>query len=209
MTELNALPNPVQVKVLTPYSFSIDLDTTAFQAFSGTKGYFNEVKVAQPFKAAPLSEQLLHDPVYAGEDIYGVFPSLHCLSMALSALEDARSLPRPDDLKGAEQAVALADSIAQKVKNGAGAVDKTSKSLIGLARCATAVIAPMCALAGGILGQEVLKACTGKFVPIKQFLYFADADALPLLKELEVRGKAADADKMNDDNTSSSSINGG
>jgi hypothetical protein len=30
------------------------------------------------------------------------------------------------------------------------------------------VINPMCAFLGGVVGQEVLKACSGKFTPIKQ-----------------------------------------
>lgn len=40
-------------------------------------------------------------------------------------------------------------------------------------------IAPMCAVIGGIVAQEVIKACTGKFHPIQQFLYFDSLESLP------------------------------
>ena len=36
----------------------------------------------------------------------------------------------------------------------------------------------MAAVMGGIIGQEVLKACTGKFTPAKQHFYFEASHAL-------------------------------
>lgn len=41
-------------------------------------------------------------------------------------------------------------------------------------------ISPMCAYTGGILGQEVLKACSGKFGPIQQWFY---CDAVECLSD--------------------------
>ena len=41
-----------------------------------------------------------------------------------------------------------------------------------MARCSGARISPMAAFLGGIIGQEVLKGCSGKFNPIEQFYYF-------------------------------------
>ena len=37
----------------------------------------------------------------------------------------------------------------------------------------------MAAFLGGVIGQEVLKACTGKFMPLKQWLYFDAVEILP------------------------------
>jgi ubiquitin-activating enzyme E1 len=37
----------------------------------------------------------------------------------------------------------------------------------------------MVALFGGLVAQEVLKACSGKFHPIHQFLYFDSLESLP------------------------------
>ena len=38
---------------------------------------------------------------------------------------------------------------------------------------------PMCAAIGGIVAQEVMKACSGKFMPIYQWLYFDAIECLP------------------------------
>lgn len=37
----------------------------------------------------------------------------------------------------------------------------------------------MVAFFGGLVAQEVLKACSGKFHPIQQFLYFDSLESLP------------------------------
>jgi ubiquitin-activating enzyme E1 len=48
-----------------------------------------------------------------------------------------------------------------------------------LAVGASGLISPICALTGGILAQEVLKACSGKFMPIMQWFYFDATETLP------------------------------
>merc|ERR1711970_1599501 len=40
-------------------------------------------------------------------------------------------------------------------------------------------VSPMCAAMGGIVAQEVMKATSGKFMPIKQWLYFDALECLP------------------------------
>ena len=40
-------------------------------------------------------------------------------------------------------------------------------------------LSPVCACFGGIVAQEVLKACSGKFTPINQFMYYDAFEALP------------------------------
>lgn len=40
-------------------------------------------------------------------------------------------------------------------------------------------LAPMCAVIGGTAAQEVMKACTGKFMPVKQWMYFDSLESLP------------------------------
>ena len=46
------------------------------------------------------------------------------------------------------------------------------KILAHFASGSTAEINPMCAMFGGVVGQEVVKAISGKFTPISQWLYF-------------------------------------
>ena len=40
-------------------------------------------------------------------------------------------------------------------------------------------LCPIAACFGGIVAQEVLKACSGKFTPIHQFLYYDAFETLP------------------------------
>ncbi|CAM9268613.1 unnamed protein product [Heterosigma akashiwo] len=55
-----------------------------------------------------------------------------------------------------------------------------AERLLGqLAAGAAAVLCPVAAALGGVLGQEVLKACSGKFAPVRQFFYFDAQEALP------------------------------
>ena len=48
-----------------------------------------------------------------------------------------------------------------------------------LAWTAGGELSPMAAIFGGIVGQEAMKAISGKFHPIHQFLYFDAVEALP------------------------------
>ena len=52
-------------------------------------------------------------------------------------------------------------------------------TLLQLATGADAILSPMAAIVGGIAGQEVVKACTGKFHPICQGFYFDAFECLP------------------------------
>lgn len=48
-----------------------------------------------------------------------------------------------------------------------------------LASQATGDLMPMNSVIGGFTAQEVMKACSGKFSPLKQFLYFDSLESLP------------------------------
>ncbi len=109
----------------------------------------------------------------------------HVLYRAIGAFHDkTRAYPRPDSKKDAEEVVAIAKSIAaaefasaSEFKNGA-VDDATAQLWFKLARCSGAQISPLTSFAGGVVGQEVLKACSGKFTPIQQFYYFAAPEVL-------------------------------
>ena len=51
--------------------------------------------------------------------------------------------------------------------------------LTTLAKVSSGYISPMCAMFGGVIGQEVVKACTGKFTPLHQWFYFDSVESLP------------------------------
>lgn len=43
---------------------------------------------------------------------------------------------------------------------------------------------PMAAMFGGIVGQEIVKAASGKFHPLYQWLYFDSVESLPAIEHL-------------------------
>lgn len=48
-----------------------------------------------------------------------------------------------------------------------------------LSYTASGEISPMAAMFGGVVGQEVMKAASGKFHPLFQFFYFDSIESLP------------------------------
>jgi ubiquitin-activating enzyme E1 len=56
---------------------------------------------------------------------------------------------------------------------------KVMKILSHLISGSRAILSPMCAAMGGIVGQEILKACSKKFTPISGFLYLDAIETLP------------------------------
>ena len=85
-------------------------------------------------------------------------------------------LPRPHNNDDAAELIKLAETI------NSGSKTKTELDysvLEKLAYTAAGEISPMAALFGGIVGQEVLKAVSGKFHPLFQWFYFDSLESLP------------------------------
>ena len=97
--------------------------------------------------------------------------SLHAGFQALSQFEEQhKRLPRPRNAEDAAAVVALAKKID---------ADADEKIVTELAYQATGDLAPMNAVLGGFVAQEVLKACSAKFHPMVQNLYFDSLESLP------------------------------
>lgn len=98
---------------------------------------------------------------------------LHAGFQALSAFRDAQGrLPRP---RNAEDAA----DVVSRTKQIAGGEEIDEKVITELAFQATGDLSPVIAVTGGFAAQEVLKACSGKFHPTVQHLYFDALEALP------------------------------
>ena len=69
---------------------------------------------------------------------------------------------------------------AHKIASAGGQDQQLDEAVLRrLAWTASGDLSPMAAIFGGIVGQETVKAVTGKFTPIEQFLYFDAVEALP------------------------------
>ncbi|PPQ85075.1 hypothetical protein CVT26_005164, partial [Gymnopilus dilepis] len=98
-------------------------------------------------------------------------PVLHAGFQALSRFASEHSrLPRPRNEEDAAILVALAKEINNEVDE---------KVLKELAYQATGDLSPINAVIGGFVAQEVLKACSAKFHPAFQHVYFDSLESLP------------------------------
>uniref|UniRef100_A0A672GQP2 E1 ubiquitin-activating enzyme n=1 Tax=Salarias fasciatus TaxID=181472 RepID=A0A672GQP2_SALFA len=172
MTELNGC-QPVEIKVLGPYTFSI-CDTSGFTDYV-RGGIVSQVKM--PKKVSFVSEQhILQSPEFVMTD-FAKFErpgQLHLGFQAVHAFQKKHSrLPTPWSQVHNDRC-----SLA-----GAAAVEQLDEALLKkMSYVAAGDLAPVNAFIGGLAAQEVMKACTGKFMPIIQWLYF---DALECLAEEE------------------------
>eukprot|EP01124_Arcella_intermedia_P027396 TRINITY_DN5354_c0_g1_i1.p1 TRINITY_DN5354_c0_g1~~TRINITY_DN5354_c0_g1_i1.p1 ORF type:complete len:1006 (+),score=246.06 TRINITY_DN5354_c0_g1_i1:32-3049(+) len=172
MEEVNSLP-PQAIKLeagLLPEQFRIDLDTSSFNAFRDS-GRIIESKQSQFHSFKSLAESL-EEPEFLATD-FGKLdrpPQLHIAMQALHKFQlKYNALPKPWDSADAK---ALKE-IAVEVNAGTKAkVDKLDEKLIEtLSFTAAGEIIALTGVLGGHFAQEVLKAVSGKFTPLKQWLY--------------------------------------
>ncbi len=108
----------------------------------------------------------------------------HLFYVGLQQFRDSNNgmYPSPTSAQDANDVYSIFEKLS--IDNGmeckeSEKMDKIKTKYTALARCASAVINPMCAFLGGIVAQEVLKACSHKFCPLQQLLYFDAFECLP------------------------------
>lgn len=179
MTELND-GKPRKVKNARPYSFQIDEDTTNCGAYM-RGGIVTQVKEHKALNFKTLREAL-KDP---GDFLLSDFskfdrpPLLHLAFQALDKfISELGRFPVAGSEEEAQKFISLVISINDSSADGR-LEEIDHKLLRHFAFGAKAVLNPMAAMFGGIVGQEVVKACSGKFHPLHQFFYFDSVESLP------------------------------
>ncbi|CAG8616484.1 11157_t:CDS:10, partial [Paraglomus occultum] len=176
MVELNEC-EPKKVKVLGPYTFSIGVDTSNFGDYIDG-GVFTEVKMPKRIDFKSLRESL-ENPEYLISDFakFDRPAQLHVGFQALHKFADIHGrLPRPHNEADADEVYQITKSINNVREDR---VEIEGKLIKELAYGATGDLSPMVAVFGGLVAQEVLKACSGKFHPIHQYMYFDSLESLP------------------------------
>jgi ubiquitin-activating enzyme E1 len=177
MTGLNGC-EPRKIQVLGPYTFSIG-DTTDLGDYEGG-GVFTEVKMPATVSFKSLRDQLKEPELMISDFAKFDRPAqLHVGFQALHAFVAAHNgeLPRPRNAEDAKELLQLAGTINQSLAQPLETLDETLLS--ELSYQARGDLSPMVAVFGGTVAQEVLKACSGKFMPIKQYLYLDSLESLP------------------------------
>lgn len=175
MEELNGIESR-PIKVLGPYTFSIG-DTTAFKEYK-KGGIFTQVKQAKRMTFKTLEESLT-DPDFIITD-FAKMSRPHQIQIGFLALDKFKTtlkrLPRPRNEEDAMEVFVLAQNIAAGTKEKPNLDEKLIKEL---AYGAQGELSPMAAVLGGMVAQEVLKACSGKFGPVQQYFAFDSLESLP------------------------------
>uniref|UniRef100_A0A9J7ZI39 E1 ubiquitin-activating enzyme n=1 Tax=Cyprinus carpio carpio TaxID=630221 RepID=A0A9J7ZI39_CYPCA len=171
MTELNSY-GPIEIKVRGSYSFSI-CDTSNFSEYV-KGGVVTEVKQSEI-----LSFVTIRDPGLVEMTDYGKTQrhlSLHLAFQALHRFTQKYSrAPHPRSQAGAEELVAITKELCKDAK-----FDELDEDAVRqLSLVASGDLAPVSAFIGGLAAQEVVKACSGKFTPLRQWLYFDALECLP------------------------------
>ncbi|CAH2244601.1 ubiquitin-like modifier-activating enzyme 1 [Pararge aegeria] len=179
MTELNGC-EPRKIKVLGPYTFSIG-DTTNFTKYQ-RGGTVTQVKMPKILNFKPLNESV-KNPEFLITDFGKMdYPQqLHVGFLALHKFKDAEGrLPKPwsneDFTKFMEHVNGIIEG-EELFKKGELEINK--ELLETFCKVSAGDLNPMNAAIGGVIAQEVMKACSGKFHPIVQWLYLDAIECLP------------------------------
>jgi len=181
MEELNDTAEPVKVvKSTGPYNFQIEgVEKTFNDYVSG--GWVKEVKQPRTMKFKSLRDSL-REPVFAFSDFGKMDNStyLHAAFMAVDRFAvNKKRMPRAGNSTDAEELVGLAKAMAAELGLEIGDAEKFANLARAVSRCAVGQLGPVAAAIGGIAAQEALKACSGKFTPLEQWMYLDFAEILP------------------------------
>ncbi len=169
-----------------PYSFElVGCDGTHFSPF--VRGYVNQVKKHSVLSFKCLEESIQSPEPFVETDFakIGRPKVLHAAFCGLNTFYAQHGrLPRPCNLEDASKVLTYS-----KANPHGMAIDGDGEVIVlALGRTAAGSLTQICAAVGGIVGQEALKACSGKFTPLQQWLYLDAVEALPdnPLSEAEV-----------------------
>ena len=180
LVELNGCA-PRQIKVLNSYVFSIG-DTTGLSAYV-RGGVVTQVKMPQELLFKPLA-QALDEPVFltTNWEMLDRPAQLHLAFRVLDVwVRKEGRLPNPWSRSDSNSFFKLAQDVNNSTGGGAAKVAVIDEDLMkNFSHVCQGNLIPLDTTVGGIVAQEVMKACNGKFMPIMQFLYL---DALKCLPE--------------------------
>lgn len=168
---------PRKITVKGPYTFSIG-DVSGLGEYK-RGGLYTQVKMPKILDFEPLSSQLKKPELMMSD--YAKFDRPAQLHAGIQALHEfaekhGGELPRAHNDEDAAEVLKLTQKIAEQSEEKPELDEKIIKELSYQAR---GDLSPMAAFFGGLAAQEVLKSVSGKFHPVKQWLYFDSLESLP------------------------------
>ena len=157
MDELNSV-EMIQIQYIDKSSFKLNLDTSNFGK------YTNGGEIVQVKQSNKLTFKSLKESIEAPE----------CVMTDFADFEKPNKLHAMFRSLNSAQNLTLFTETVKKFKDDVPD-DLIEKFYI---TCKGKLV-PMNSIIGGTVAQEILKACSGKFTPIYQWLYFDALDCLP------------------------------
>ncbi|XP_053891389.1 ubiquitin-like modifier-activating enzyme 7 isoform X4 [Malaclemys terrapin pileata] len=168
MSQLNGC-KPHAIHVLDEFTLEIG-DTSSFAPYQ-RGGVITQVKVPQLHSYEPLRASLAKPKIKAmddrGHSLHLAFRALHAFAAEMGRL------PRPRAQADAQRLLELARGLTAHQELLDEGLVRT------FAHVSAGELSPMAAFLGGLAAQEVLKAASGKFLPLAQWFYFDALECLP------------------------------
>ncbi|PAN15572.1 hypothetical protein PAHAL_2G498900 [Panicum hallii] len=179
MAELND-GKPRKVKNARPFSFSIEEDTGSYGVYT-KGGIVTQVKEPKLLHFKSLRDAMKDPGDFLLSD-FSKFERSPVIHLAFQALDNFRKEHGRYPTAGCEQDAQCFLKFAADINEASidSKLEKIDEKLLRhFSSGSRAVLNPMAAMFGGIVGQEVVKACSGKFHPLYQFFYFDSVESLP------------------------------
>eukprot|EP00095_Tigriopus_kingsejongensis_P004446 maker-scaffold168_size293125-snap-gene-0.16 protein:Tk04446 transcript:maker-scaffold168_size293125-snap-gene-0.16-mRNA-1 annotation:"ubiquitin-like modifier activating enzyme 1 isoform x1" len=173
MVELNEHRRVIEVT--SPFAFTIG-DTSDYTEYVAG-GRCVQLKQPQTMIHESWGDSIL-EPQIEGSDWSLAPRRTDLIHAAIRCLYDLEaSVENADDFETFHQAVNAAQTQGDDPD---GELTEADVDLLArIFRSRRGQLGPICAFLGGILSQEIMKGCTGKFTPIQQWLYYDMLDCLP------------------------------
>ncbi|XP_039269540.2 ubiquitin-like modifier-activating enzyme 6 [Styela clava] len=169
MVELNGQTR--EVRVVSPYKFTIG-DTSDYSQYKGG-GLVKEKTKKSTISHQSLDEQLLKPDILLTD--FGKMDNPAISHAAFSALnsfvESNGNLPKLWNKNDAEALFTLFTNTVNQFQIDIPNDENAKKVVQLLSFTCRGALSPLATAIGGIAAQEVLKALTGKYTPLKQWLY--------------------------------------
>ncbi|XP_074054073.1 ubiquitin-like modifier-activating enzyme 7 isoform X2 [Macrotis lagotis] len=180
MTELNdCSPRPIRVRD----KWTLEIGNTADFSQYLRSGVITKVKKPETRSYEALSLSLCQPRIMAASQ-QGK-QRARCLHRAFQALHKYQAqvgrLPRPWHLGDANELVVLAQDLEPLQGDDGKKLDEPlDEALVReFAMTSSGDLSPINSVLGGLAAQEMLKAASGKFMPLDQWLYFDALECLP------------------------------
>jgi len=185
MTQMNNKQH--KITYVDPFTFTIDLDTTP-ETYSPHLHGGICMKIKQPTSLTfePLHQQL-KSPHLTISDLSKLDNPLQTLLCFITYYEYMAKHAGTSLTDNVDAFIDIAVGVVASMRDSPN-VNNTDL-LKTFARTCGGVLAPLCAAVGGVASQEVLKAISGKFTPLKQWLCL---DAVELAPKQMLAGKEGD-----------------